>query len=150
MGEYADEAIALGLAQMDRILANGGKIINPFWDTWLWKDSNEVVRHFESMDSFHLCKIREFLEKQQSSKNRLQRKQRIGNINSVLKRRGYVDDLYEFEKVGVETGLRCDPYDNEIIIESGEFTLGSGIENWHKWWEYHNYILEQPVTLNYY
>lgn len=114
MGEIADELIAEGLAQL---LDYKVKIINPFWDTWLWKDSNEIVRHFEYMDSFHLMKIKDFLENQQGQKNRMQRIQRISHINHVLSRRDYTNDQYKFDKTGVNFGLRCDPYDEEELID---------------------------------
>lgn len=149
MGEIADDLIELGIGQYLDALGRGEKRINPFWDTWLWRDSNEIVRHFEAMDSFHLRKTEEFLENQSGQKNKRQRMERITHIKAVLKRRDYTDEQYEFDKVGVTYGLRCDPYDGEVVIESGEFMLGSGIDNWHKWWETHKYILEQPFVFDY-
>lgn len=111
MGEYADEAMQLGLNQMDYEYRNYGCAdhTNPRYNENLWEDCFGVVRKIRDMDSMHLRFTIEYIKTLACAKKM---SGRIAKMEAELKRRDFTEEDYQFNKVGCDLRLYC-MYPNE-------------------------------------
>lgn len=103
-------------------------------NTWLWQDISGVVRHLTVMNSYHLYNLKSFIEKSYNQDS-LEAKQRISNIESVLKERNYDDESFNKDVEYYEVEKHSNAYDENLILFEGLWILGTGIDKENKWWD---------------